>query len=120
MSCNLNGINPWNGKATFPQLQKGDHVYRVCGGEARSDGASWTTADPRTIPNYRDAAGLPNVNTGEKIIEAVVLDPSKCVKIRLALPLDGNKGGGVIEYIIPEPYNGGLMKKTEYNLSPHY
>ena len=27
-------------------------------------GQSWTTSDPSTVPNYRDAAGLPDINTG--------------------------------------------------------
>ena len=32
-------------------------VYRAFGGDARAQGFSWTTKDPRTVSNFRDAAG---------------------------------------------------------------
>lgn len=35
-------------------------VYRAFGDDARAQGFSWTTKDPRTVSNFRDAAGLPS------------------------------------------------------------
>ena len=35
-------------------------VYRAFGGDARAQGFSWTTVDPRTVSNFRNAAGLPS------------------------------------------------------------
>ena len=35
-------------------------VYRAFGDDARAQGFSWTTVDPRTVDNFRDAAGLPS------------------------------------------------------------
>ena len=35
-------------------------VYRAFGGDARAQGFSWTTKDPRKVDNFRDAAGLPS------------------------------------------------------------
>ncbi|MGC4073745.1 MAG: RHS repeat-associated core domain-containing protein [Nibricoccus sp.] len=77
-------------------------VYRVFGGDARAQGFSWTTKDPRTVANFRDAAGLPSggasgaTNTADFLIQGKV-KPSDIIKSRSALPLDGNKGG------LPEP-----------------
>ena len=83
-------------------------VYRVYGGKAKMFGRSWTPTDPRMVKNYRDAAGLPSggesgsVNTGEYLAVGVLHDMTG-VEVHLALPLDGNKGGGVIEYYVPNP-----------------
>lgn len=43
---------------------RGSPVYRVWGGRSGPWGESWTTVDPRTIPDFRSAAGLPDVNAG--------------------------------------------------------
>ncbi|MEZ5307874.1 MAG: RHS repeat-associated core domain-containing protein [Pyrinomonadaceae bacterium] len=53
-------------------------VFRVFGGGAKQDGWSWTPIDPRTVPNYRDAAGLPNVNTGEFLVQRVITHIANC------------------------------------------
>ena len=83
-------------------------VYRVYGGDSTLYGHSWTPTDPRMVKNYRDAAGLPSGgmsgsrNTGEYLAIGILHDKTG-VKSRLALPLDGNSGGGIIEYEVPCP-----------------
>lgn len=73
-------------------------VYRVFGGGARAQGFSWTTVDPRTVRNFRDAAGLPSggasgaTNTADFLIKGRA-NPTDIIKSRSALPLDGNRGG---------------------------
>lgn len=73
-------------------------VYRVFGGDARSQGFSWTTVDPRTIKNFRDGAGLPSggasgsTNTADFLIKGRVRR-SDVLEFKLADPLDGNRGG---------------------------
>jgi hypothetical protein len=39
------------------------------------------------------------VNTGQFVIEGTV-DPRNILKVKAAEPLDGNRGGGIPEYII--------------------
>ncbi len=73
-------------------------VFRVFGGGAPINRWSWTPIDPRTVPNYRDAAGLPNANTGTHLVQGSV--KSRDIKeIRSAFPADG-KRGGLLEYVI--------------------
>ncbi|PIE40758.1 MAG: hypothetical protein CSA49_06835 [Gammaproteobacteria bacterium] len=51
------------------------NVFRAFGGDARAQGFSWTTKDPRKVENFRDAAGLPSgresgaTNTAEFLIQ---------------------------------------------------
>jgi hypothetical protein len=87
-------------KAAAKEVE-GTKVYRVWGDEAGPNGRSWTTVDPRTVPNYRDAAGLPTQNTGRFVSEGVIKDGTG-VQTRGALPLHGNQGG-LPEVIIPNP-----------------
>jgi RHS repeat-associated protein len=89
------------GQAQQPQV--GQKVYRVFGGQAGAAGRSWTPVNPETVPNYRDAAGLPNVNTATQI-EIGTLTSTDGITVRPAEPLDGNKGG-LTEYVIPDPNN---------------
>jgi hypothetical protein len=83
-------------------------VYRVFGGDSRAQGFSWTTKDPRTLSNYRDAAGLPSggqsgsMNTADFMITGTTR-LSDVIKSRPALPLDGNKGG--LPELIIDPKN---------------
>ena len=73
-------------------------VYRAFGDDARAQGFSWTTTDPRTVSNFRDAAGLPSGglsganNSADFLIQgrARVQD---VIKLKSADPLDGNIGG---------------------------
>jgi len=91
---------------------KGDNdsvdIFRVFGGDARAQGFSWTTVDPRTVSNFRDAAGLPSggasgsTNTADFLIKGEA-KLSDIIKSRSALPLDGNKGG--LPELIIDPKN---------------
>lgn len=74
------------------ELKRGDKLFRVFGENNKPVGSSWSRVDPRTVANYRDAAGLPSVNTGRFVIEGEVLDITGAT-VRPALPLDGNLGG---------------------------
>lgn len=74
-----------------------------------------TPIRPDGVPNYRDAAGLSSggasgvTNTGQFVIEGTLLDPSKVVRTRSAVPLDGNQGG-LPEYIIPGWRDSGAIR----------
>jgi len=91
-------------------------VYRVFGGDARAQGFSWTTKDPRTVSNFRDVAGLPSggasgaTNTADFLIKGKV-NAADIIKSRLALPLDGNKGG--LPELIIDPKN---VKITDFSV----
>jgi hypothetical protein len=79
-------------------------VYRVFGGDARAAGYSWSPVKPATVDNYRNLAGLPSggasgaVNTADFMLTGQV-DTGDIIKVRKALPLDGNTGG-LSEFII--------------------
>jgi RHS repeat-associated protein len=83
-------------------------VYRVFGGDARAQGFSWTTVDPRTVSDFRNGAGLPSggasgaTNTADFLIQGKV-NPADIIKSRSALPLDGNAGG--LPELIIDPKN---------------
>jgi RHS repeat-associated protein len=87
-------------KAT-PSIGEGAKVFRVWGDDAGAWGRSWTTVDPRTVPNFRNAAGLPTQNSGRFVTEGV-LQNTQGVTTRRALPLHGN-AGGLPEVVIPNP-----------------
>ncbi len=73
-------------------------VYRVYGDGAKALGKSWTPVNPNSVSNFRNAAGLPDVNSGRFVIEGTV-NQSDIILKRNALPLNGNQGG-LMEYII--------------------
>lgn len=83
-------------------------VFRAFGGDARAGGFSWTTKDPRTVSNFRDAAGLPSggasgsTNTANFLLKGEVR-VGDIIQSRSALPLDGNKGG--LPELIIDPKN---------------
>ena len=93
-------------------------VFRAFGGDARAQGFSWTTKDPRTLTNFRDAAGLPSggasgsTNTADFLItgEAKISD---VINSRSALPLDGNKGG--LPELIIDPKNVNITDFSVLN-----
>jgi hypothetical protein len=67
-------------------------------------GHSWTTVDPRTMDDPRRVLGLPtgpDGNPGRFLSVGRLEDPTG-VRVRSALPLDGNPGGGP-ELLIPDP-----------------
>lgn len=93
--------NSWQNPMTVKVLYDGMKIYRVWGGVANSVGGSWTTVNPNSVSNYRDAAGLPNVNTGRFVTEGVLRNAAG-VWQRPAQPLDGNRGG-LHELIVSNP-----------------
>ena len=74
-------------------------VYRVWGGASKPWGASWTDADPLSVPNYRNAAGLPDTNTAQYMTAGKLLRGP--VSTRRALEL-GGRTGGLHEVIVPD------------------
>lgn len=60
------------------------------------EGTFWTMTDPRTIPNFRAAAGLPDSNTGDSLVIGTT-SYSAVSNIAPAAPADGQPGGGIIE-----------------------
>ncbi|MFN3652081.1 MAG: hypothetical protein ACK47B_21100 [Armatimonadota bacterium] len=78
---------------------RGIDVYRVWGNKSHPYGRSWTRVNPSDVKNYRDSAGLPDVNSGEYISHGRIIDPSG-IEITGASPLDGN-AGGLDELIVP-------------------
>lgn len=90
-------------------------VFRVFGGDASAAGYSWTPENPLGVPNFRNAAGLPSggesgaTNTAEKMIKGTVKNKN-IIKVRAALPLDGNSGG-LPEFII-DPKNVKVKSTT--------
>ena len=104
----------------------GHKVFRVYGGDSKAGGASWSPVDPRSVANYRDAAGLPSggasgaSNTGRFAIEGELVDPSMVVLRRLALPLDGMTGG-LPEYIVPNWMTNGAIRVTRVSgINPEF
>jgi len=92
------------------EVGEGTKVFRVFGENNNPLGQSWTTVDPRTVDNFRDAAGLPDVNTGRFVAEGRKTDMSG-VSTRSALPLDGNKGG-LPEVLIPNAANQVRLERV--------
>ena len=94
-------------------------VYRAFGGDSRVDGYSWTTENPNSVINYRDAAGLPSGgvsgsnNTAEFVVEGKT-NIYSIMKIKSADPLDGNVGG--LQELIINPRNVKL--RNFYILKP--
>lgn len=88
-----------DGVTTAGEVAVGTKVFRVFGENNKALGASWTRVDPSTVSNYRNAAGLPDVNTGRFVIEGTILDITG-ITTRSALPLNGN-AGGLDELLIP-------------------
>lgn len=104
----------------------GQKLFRVYGGDSKAGGASWSPVDPRTVGNYRDAAGLPSggasgaTNTGQFVIEGTLTDLAAVVLQRSALPLDGMKGG-LPEYIVPNWLeNGSITIKRVSGVNPEF
>jgi uncharacterized protein RhaS with RHS repeats len=80
------------GRALRAKPTVGTKLFRVWGDGSEAMGPSWTTVDPRTVPNYRNAAGLPAGNSGRFLSEGVLRSTQR-VTTRDALPLHGNVGG---------------------------
>jgi RHS repeat-associated protein len=89
-------------------------VYRVYGGGSEARGWWWTPIDPRTVPNYRSAAALPDENLGTGLVIGTVRT-SDIIIAQPAQPLGRHPGGGVIEYKI-NPAN--IIKPRTTVLTP--
>jgi len=89
------------GEVAQEGIAEGTKVYRVWGDKSGAWGKSWTATNPGEVENFRDAAGLPNQNTGRFVSEGVITD-MKGIKTKAATPLHGNKGG-LPEVVIPDP-----------------
>jgi hypothetical protein len=83
-------------------ISEGVTLFRVFGGEARGLGASWTTVNPGSVPNYRTTAGLFPGNSGQFLIQGR-LTSTEGVSLRQALPGPGGVGGGLPEVLVPKP-----------------
>jgi hypothetical protein len=86
-------------EAELGAAEVGDTVFRVYGENNNPLGQSWSRVDPSSVENYRDVAGLPDVNTGRFVIEGQLMNIDG-VTVRSALALDGN-AGGIDEVLIP-------------------
>ena len=98
-------------------VSSGTKVYRIWGNEAKASGRSWTTVDPRTVPNYRNAAGLPKQNTGRFLSEGTLSD-TRGVSLKSADPLHGN-AGGLPEVVVPKP-ESQIMLENVQGLNPEF
>jgi hypothetical protein len=80
-------------------VQEGTTLYRVFGGEARGLGQSWTTVNPGSVKNFREAAGLFPGNTGQFVIEGTLMS-TEGVLLRQARPGPGGIGGTIPEVVV--------------------
>ena len=104
-------------KAPTTEVEQGTRVFRVWGDEAGAWGRSWTTVDPRTVPEYRNAAGLPNQNKGRFLSEGT-LEDTLGVKLKSADPLHGNTGG-LPEVVVPNP-EAQIKLQNVQGLNPQF
>jgi hypothetical protein len=126
------------GLERLPAAERGLTVYRLHGwneepagglrlveGAATPDGGpvlsgsgpwghSWTTVDPRTMDDPRSVLGLPTGRDGNpgRFLSVGVLEDPTGVRVRTALPLDGNPGGGP-ELLVPDPARQINLKSVE-------
>ncbi len=98
-------------------VEVGTKIYRVFGDEAQAMGHSWTTTDPGLVDGYRNAAGLPDVNSGRFIIEGSITDTTG-ITFRPALSLDGNDGG-LAELLVPRPSSQIQINRVS-GINPEY
>jgi RHS repeat-associated protein len=87
-------------RGTTSTVKEGTTLFRVFGGEAKGLGQSWTTVNPGTVTNFREAAGLFPGNTGRFVIEGKLMN-TEGVLFRGALPGPGGVGGGLSEVLVP-------------------
>ena len=108
--------------------REGQKVYRVWGQDpANPDsvpkqsgpwGKAWTRVDPRTVNNYRNAAGLPdNANLGRFVSEGRLLDTTG-VTSRQALRI-GSNAGGLDEVQVRDPINQIALDRVS-GVNPNY
>jgi RHS repeat-associated protein len=83
------------------EVAAGARLFRVWGGKSTAWGRSWTRVDPRTVSNYRNAAGLPPGNAGTKLSVGTVIDPAG-TRVTTAQRI-GDNLGGLDEVVVPWP-----------------
>ncbi len=110
---------------TSAQPAAGQTIYRVYGGGSGRFGQSWTPQDPREVQQrpelvaewgmyaYRAVAGLPDSNTGERLIKAELLEPDAVTPttsspIKTKLDPRGEWPGGLPEYFFVIPPTPGV------------
>ena len=114
--------------AAFDHIQQPpEPIFRVYGGSAGKEGRFWTPQFPLAIPDYRNAAGLPQSNDCSKIVFGSVSDKSGVVE-RLAQPILNSPpgysvtGGGVTEYEFTGGshfiFSGKIQYGPSINFSP--
>jgi len=120
---------PWALLGIISSVMAGDQdssrisapVYRVWGGAAGPWGRSWTPVDPRTDPqNFRERAGLPDVNTGEYLTVGTLYIKTDVV-VRPALPMPPGTGGtqgGWTEFVVPSPQTQIVITQPFVPLPP--
>lgn len=83
-------------------------------------GHSWTTVDPRALDDPRSVLGLPTGPDGNpaRFLSVGQLEDPAGVRVRSALPLDGNPGGGP-ELLVPDPAHQIRLREVKgLNPSP--
>lgn len=105
--------SPERNNSTEDEPSEGKIIFRVWGGLSRIDGASWTPVNPLFLRasggDFRDVAGLPNVNDGSMLTIGRLLNPSGVKSVAPADPLDGNRGG-LIEFKMPNPLGSNSVQ----------
>ena len=93
------------GPGVIRAAEEGETVFRTWSsdGAAMPNGRYWTRTDPDSLTNFRDLAGLPNVNKADWTSVGTLKDATG-VEVSPATPLDGNIGG-LIQLKIPNPVN---------------
>jgi RHS repeat-associated protein len=113
-------------ESNLPEPEAGMKVYRVWGQDYDNnfgdDGSppwrhSWTPVNPADVPNPRSGLGLPNENMGRFVSEGVLTDTTG-VRVRAALPLDGNEGG-LAEFLFPNPEQQIVLTRVS-GVNPPY
>jgi len=77
-------------------------VFRVFGNEAKGLGQYYTTVNPATVANYRQAVGLFPKNSGQFVLEGRLKDMQGVIFSRAA-PGPGGVGGGLPQVFVPSP-----------------
>ncbi len=67
-------------------------VCRVYGGGASMSGKSYSLINPKYVPNYRNFAELPKVNSGQYLLKGHIQLRNIKVGRWFASPLNGNTG----------------------------
>jgi RHS repeat-associated protein len=80
----------------------GTMIYRVFGDKSPLFGRWWTAVDPRTVSNYRSAAGLPEGNSGQFLAQGQVTS-TEGITQSTATAVEAGQTGGLNELIVANP-----------------